>query len=84
MFEPQTLQVIIAFAATVTALCAVLAGIGLILNMVIAPLKQKQALFESELKEVKQNQGRLEKGQARLEGKLDKLYELFLKINDKK
>ena len=71
---------------TIIALCAVVASLGFILNMLIAPLKAKLAAFEAELKEVKQNQVRFEaelkevkQNQISIEAKLD----LLLKANGK-
>ena len=76
MFEgldPQTSQAIAALSSVVIALCSLLAGLALIFNMLLAPVKEKQAVFESELKEVKQSQVRFESDLKEIKIKLDML-----------
>ena len=84
--NPQTAQAILVLCSVVIALCALLTGLGFIFNMLLAPVKEKQVVFEAklgsfetELKEVKQNQARFEKRLGSIEAKLD----LLLKANGK-
>ncbi len=73
--------------ATIIALCAFVTVLGLIFNMLLAPvkaeqkeLKNGQVRFEADLKELQKGQVRfeadlkeLQKGQVRLEDKIDLL-----------
>ena len=70
--------------STVIALCALLAGLGLIFNALLDPVKQNQERFEGELKDIKAGQIKLENGQvkleARMEARIDKLEDKIDKL----
>ena len=68
--NPQTAQAILVLCSVVIAICGLLTGLGFIFNMLLAPLKEKQAVFERRL--------------DKIEAKLDKLYDLLLKANGKR
>ena len=59
--------------STIIAVCAVLAGLGLIFNILLDPIKNNQDRFDAELKEIKAGQVKLDRRIDKLESKIDQL-----------
>ena len=75
--------------STIIALCAVMAGLGFIFNILLGPVKETQAALKTEVRELQKGQVRLEKGQALLKTELQKDFQnleskLNLLLKDKK
>ena len=77
MMEGLDPQTIIAFGTVVSVL-------AVIFYAFLYPVRQNQARFEAELKEVKRDIASLREGQLRLEGKIEQLHALILQDRDKK
>ena len=58
---------------TITAVCVLAGSVWFIFHLLLAPIKEKQKLFEERLDKLEDGQNKLEAGQARLEAKLDQL-----------
>ena len=57
----------------VAVIIALIAGFGYIVDLIVRPLKRDIAKHETELKEIKDNQAKLEKGQVRFEIELKEI-----------